>query len=239
MRWSYHLERMPAWLEGQPAAEQAWWKANVYDRPELDVNATIQSYLAEYRQTAADLGVRADEGDAEILHLIYDLQQGLITWKQIAGSAGSAPTTSGEAPLLDMLEQQQQQAVAAYRTSVVASGGEPDSSDAAILATLETIGAPTFQIPPSADLELSAVYAAPPTPARDEAADFSAGSGAAPRATEFSGLSSFSGFGPSGSFVSPQASAPMATGAGMDRNTLLVLAVIAIGAFLLMSQRGS
>jgi len=30
------------------------------------------------------------------------------------------------------------------------------------------------------------------------------------------------------------------TGAGgMDRNTLLVLAVIAIGAFLLMSQRGS
>jgi hypothetical protein len=162
------------------------------------------------------------------------LDTGQTTWNAIAGSAGSAPTTSGEAPLLDMIETQQQQAISSYRASVVEAGGDPDSGDAGILAALESIGAVTFQIPQSADLELSAVYAQPPTPLRDEAQDRN--TSGMTRPSEYSGLSSFTGFGPSGSFLQATPTSPATPAAGIDRNTLLVLIVIAVAGFFIMQQ---
>lgn len=240
-RWSYHLARPPDPRMAQDHDFGDWAKANIYDRPELDPNATVQSYVNDYRRTAADLGVRADETDANVLYSIYLLDTGRTTWKEIAGSAGSAPTASGEAPLLDVIAQQQAQAIDSYRTQIVSAGGEADASDAAILANLESLGVQTYQLPASAALDLSAVYALPPEPAREEAE--SRNIGGVTRPSEYSGLSSFRGFGPDGSYLTAptgaSVAAPMPVSTSMDRNTLIVLAIIAVGAFLLMRGQSS
>lgn len=138
-RWSFHLARPPAFLAGADASVINWFKNRVYDRSDVDPNAELARIEQAYRTEAARLGVRAAEDSASVLLAAAELELGLTTWQQIAGSAGSA-TPSGEgalsAPILDVISASDQERIRAFREAVTISGGDPDKTDANVLAIL-------------------------------------------------------------------------------------------------------
>jgi hypothetical protein len=124
-RWSIHLARPPGFLSGAEPQVVQWFHDNVYDRADLDDEATIQSLVTSYRAEAARLGIRGDESDGPAAIAYARLQLGLTNWAQIAGSAGSvAPsgTNALPAPLLDVVGAYVEQQIAPARNAEIAAG---------------------------------------------------------------------------------------------------------------------
>jgi hypothetical protein len=144
-RWSYHLARPPGWLEGAPSAAVGWVKNRVYDRSDVDPNAELARIESAVRAEGARLGVRIPEDSGGALRLAAMLEVGATTWQQIA-STGSSVTPSGagalSAPLLDVVDAATQERIRTFREAVSLSGGEPDATDANVLALLGPISSP-------------------------------------------------------------------------------------------------
>lgn len=145
-RWSYNLARPPGWLVGASDAVVRWYHDNVFDRRDIDPNASLASIEDTFRRDAARLGVRAPADSAGCLLAYGQLQVGETNWAEIAGGSGSAaPSGAGAlaAPLLDVIAAQEAAAVSAYRATPgvpLSSAGTPEGTDATILANLRLTG---------------------------------------------------------------------------------------------------
>src|SRR3954466_15468308 len=122
-RWSFNLARPPGWLADESAAVIRWYHDNVFDRQDLDPNATTASIENSMRQDAARLGVRLPDDSAGVLRLYGRLQIGETSWAAIAGSDGSAATSGGGPNLLDQIAAAQSQVLTSTRAADLAAGG--------------------------------------------------------------------------------------------------------------------
>ncbi len=225
-RWSYHLARPPAWLQSAEPSVIQWFHDQVYNRPDLDPNATILSIEDEYRRESARLGVRADATSANVLLAYARLQLGLITWQQIANEAGTlAPTGAGalEAPILDVIASREQAAIDTLRQS----GAEIDSTDANVLALLQSAGA-------NFSAGIVQPFALSPVPAPQERISQALGQGSPAVASPYSGLSSFEGFGPGGNYATMAPVRAVSSPRGIS--PLILLAVAGVVAYLVMRK---
>lgn len=208
-RWSYHLARPPGWLYDQDQSMIDFYHDEVFNRSDLDSNATLARIEENMRREASRLGIRLPDDSAGVLRLYAQLQMGQTTWKAIAGYTGSA-TPSGEGalsqPYLDVYDQAATAAVDAARNNpqaiidaggqaLINSSGGVDATDATVLAWLEAHG-----LVLEGSIVRTPVLSPVPDPLNREptALAQTGGGGGSP----YSGLSSYPGMGPNGSYGS-------------------------------------
>jgi hypothetical protein len=225
-RWSFHYGRPPdpRWLES-PEVEQVFLE--MANNPAIDPGATLAQWEQAYIAEAARLGIRSDAGGANNIMQYARLRAGVISWQQI-GSQGTSTTPTGagalEAPLVDVIAAREQAAIDQLRSS----GGEWDSTDANILAFLQSVGA-DFDSGLTRDLALS------PVPAPELRVPQAMMQGSVPVASPYSGLSSFNGFGVTGSFGSMPPVQQTSRG-GFTISPLILLAAAGVAAYFIMRK---
>jgi len=223
-RWSYHYARpQGGWTESRAVEE--YFHA-VADNPAIDPGATMAGWDEAYRAEAARLGIRSDAGSANNILNYVRLQVGELTWREIASKGESvSPSGAGalEAPYIDVIQAREQAAIDTLR----ASGAEIDSTDANVLALLQSAGA-NFSAGIAQPLALS------PVPNPDGRVPQAMGQGSPSVASPYSGLSSFHGFGTTGAYSDMPPEPTRA--AGFSISPLLLLAGAGIVAYLVMRK---
>lgn len=199
-RWSFHYGRPPdpRWLES-PGVEQVF--LSIANNPSIDPGATTAQWDELYRAEAARLGIRSDAGSANNIMNYARLLAGELTWREIASKGESvAPSGAGalDAPIIDVIQQREADALEAIRSG----GGEYDSTDANILAFLQSAGADFSGSNIARPLGLSPV----PQPEMRQPQAMTQGSPSV--ASPYSSLSSFNGFGTTGAYGSMPLAAP-------------------------------
>lgn len=236
-RWSYNLARPPGWLAGESNAVIQWYHDNVFDRQDIDPNATLAQIENTFRNEAARLGVRAPADSAGCLQWYGALQVGEADWKTIAGQTGSAqPSGAGSlsTPYLDAYAANQSTAIAALAAAPPATltndAGTLEQTDANVLAWLADHGF-------NADAGLSRALSTSPVPAPEMRATVALGQSSNQGASPYSGLSSFSGMGTNG--LAYDAEFPQTASAGTQRsgiNPLFIMAAVAAAAYFLLKK---